>query len=282
MFEGDRRFQIVVRLSDAERNNVEVLKNLPVALPETTPGAGATMVPLRQLAEFPVFRRPESDQPGQRQAARRRDGERARSRHGLSRRRGASQNIRTGEAAARILAGLGRAIREPRLGAAKAPRRRAGLLCPDIFVAAGLARVSTGRAAGFQRGAAGAHRRRIFPVAARYDIFDFVGGRVHRLVGCRSAQRPGDADLHPAIDRRGRAACTRGHLSRDAHAPATGGHDRAGRLAGLRADGGCDRHRRRGAEAAGDRRHRRPDQHDVVDPAGSAGALRTFLRNSNW
>ena len=52
VFEGDRRFQIVVRLSDVERNNIEVLKNLPVALPETTPGAGATMVPLRQFASF--------------------------------------------------------------------------------------------------------------------------------------------------------------------------------------------------------------------------------------
>jgi cobalt-zinc-cadmium resistance protein CzcA len=52
VFEGDRRFQIVVRLSDAERNNVEALKNLPVALPETAAGAGATMVPLRQFATF--------------------------------------------------------------------------------------------------------------------------------------------------------------------------------------------------------------------------------------
>jgi heavy metal efflux system protein len=52
VFEGDRRFQIVVRLPDAERNNVEILKNLPVALPETTPGLGATMIPLRQLASF--------------------------------------------------------------------------------------------------------------------------------------------------------------------------------------------------------------------------------------
>jgi heavy metal efflux system protein len=52
VFEGDRRFQIVVRLSDAERNDVEVLKNLPIALPETTPGTGATMIPLRQLAGF--------------------------------------------------------------------------------------------------------------------------------------------------------------------------------------------------------------------------------------
>lgn len=52
VFEGDRRFEIVVRLSDAERNNVEVLKNLPVALPEATPGMGATMAPLRQFASF--------------------------------------------------------------------------------------------------------------------------------------------------------------------------------------------------------------------------------------
>ena len=32
VFEGDRRFQIVVRLSDAERNNIEALKRLPVTL----------------------------------------------------------------------------------------------------------------------------------------------------------------------------------------------------------------------------------------------------------
>ena len=52
VFEGDRRFQIVVRLSDRERNNIETLKNLPVALPETSPGANAATIPLRQLATF--------------------------------------------------------------------------------------------------------------------------------------------------------------------------------------------------------------------------------------
>ena len=52
VFKGDRRFQIVVRLSDTERDNIEVLKNLPVGLPESTPGGGATMVPLRQFASF--------------------------------------------------------------------------------------------------------------------------------------------------------------------------------------------------------------------------------------
>ena len=58
VFEGDRRFQIVVRLSDADRNNLETIKNLPVALPETTPGAGAAMIPLRQLATFRISEGP--------------------------------------------------------------------------------------------------------------------------------------------------------------------------------------------------------------------------------
>jgi cobalt-zinc-cadmium resistance protein CzcA len=52
VFEGDRRFQIVVRLSDAERNDVETLKRLPVTLPEANPGASAATLPLSQLASF--------------------------------------------------------------------------------------------------------------------------------------------------------------------------------------------------------------------------------------
>jgi cobalt-zinc-cadmium resistance protein CzcA len=56
VFEGDRRFQIVVRLSDVERNNIEVLKNLPVPLPgalaHAGEGAAAATLPLRVLADF--------------------------------------------------------------------------------------------------------------------------------------------------------------------------------------------------------------------------------------
>ena len=56
VFEGDRRFQIVVRLSDVERNNIEVLKNLPVPLPgaltHAGEGAAVTALPLRVLADF--------------------------------------------------------------------------------------------------------------------------------------------------------------------------------------------------------------------------------------
>jgi cobalt-zinc-cadmium resistance protein CzcA len=60
VFEGDRRFQIVVRLSDTERNDIETLKNLPVTLPRPPQagegreggGAAAATIPLRQLAAF--------------------------------------------------------------------------------------------------------------------------------------------------------------------------------------------------------------------------------------
>jgi len=52
VFEGDRRFQIVVRLSDVDRNNIEVLKNLPVTLPTHTGDGVAATLPLRVLAEF--------------------------------------------------------------------------------------------------------------------------------------------------------------------------------------------------------------------------------------
>ena len=51
VFEGDRRFQIIVRLRDSVRSDIGALKNLPVSLP----GAGrdgAATIPLRQVASF--------------------------------------------------------------------------------------------------------------------------------------------------------------------------------------------------------------------------------------
>jgi heavy metal efflux system protein len=58
VFEGDRRFQIIVRLPDALRNDIEALKNLPVSLPATRPGALTATVPLRQLASFHLMEGP--------------------------------------------------------------------------------------------------------------------------------------------------------------------------------------------------------------------------------
>jgi cobalt-zinc-cadmium resistance protein CzcA len=50
VFEGDRTFEIVVRLPETIRGDLDALKNLPVALPST--GATAATVPLGQLAAF--------------------------------------------------------------------------------------------------------------------------------------------------------------------------------------------------------------------------------------
>ena len=51
LFEGDRRFDIVVRLPDAVRDDLEALKNLPVPLPANSSGKAAS-VPLKQVASF--------------------------------------------------------------------------------------------------------------------------------------------------------------------------------------------------------------------------------------
>ena len=54
VFEGDRRFAIIVRLPDAVRSNPEALRNLPVPLPPAAGQATPATVPLRQLATFKV------------------------------------------------------------------------------------------------------------------------------------------------------------------------------------------------------------------------------------
>jgi cobalt-zinc-cadmium resistance protein CzcA len=46
IFEGDRRFEVVVRLEEVHRQNVDVIRRLPVALP----GGGA--IPLREVADI--------------------------------------------------------------------------------------------------------------------------------------------------------------------------------------------------------------------------------------
>ena len=52
VFEGDRRFQIVVRLSDTLRNDIASLENLPVPLPHARADTAAPTVPLSAVASF--------------------------------------------------------------------------------------------------------------------------------------------------------------------------------------------------------------------------------------
>jgi cobalt-zinc-cadmium resistance protein CzcA len=56
IFEGDRRFDIVVRLPEAIRTDLEALKSLPVPLPRSGAAAedGAEFVPLSEVAHFDI------------------------------------------------------------------------------------------------------------------------------------------------------------------------------------------------------------------------------------
>lgn len=51
LFEGDRRFEVVVRLPDAQRDDIEALGAIPVMLP-AEPGQTARSIPLREVARF--------------------------------------------------------------------------------------------------------------------------------------------------------------------------------------------------------------------------------------
>jgi len=56
IFEGDRSFEIVVRLPEAIRGDLDALKNLPVSLPQAGPTPAT--VPLGQLATFQISEGP--------------------------------------------------------------------------------------------------------------------------------------------------------------------------------------------------------------------------------
>jgi heavy metal efflux system protein len=58
VFEGDRRFPIVIRLNDDVRENVEALKHLPVPLPASAEGGRAPAVLLEQVAKFELTEGP--------------------------------------------------------------------------------------------------------------------------------------------------------------------------------------------------------------------------------
>lgn len=51
IFEGDRRFPVVVRLPDALREDIDALQNLPVPTPNES-GNGTSFIPLKQVAAF--------------------------------------------------------------------------------------------------------------------------------------------------------------------------------------------------------------------------------------
>ena len=132
MFEGDRRFPIVVRLNDEVRENLEALKNLPVPLPPSAQTGRSPAVLLKQVARFEL-----SEGPNQisRENGKRRvvvtANVRGRDIASLVDRSSEEGRAR-GSTAGGLLANLGRPVRESRGRAAAPDDRRAGLLLPDL------------------------------------------------------------------------------------------------------------------------------------------------------
>jgi len=58
VYEGDRYFDIVVRLGEAARSDIDALKDLPVALPSNAAGQSAGSIPLSQVARFRLIEGP--------------------------------------------------------------------------------------------------------------------------------------------------------------------------------------------------------------------------------
>jgi cobalt-zinc-cadmium resistance protein CzcA len=54
VFEGDRRFEVVVRLPEHIRSSLEALQDIPVPLPQGGGRAGAATIPLKEVARFAV------------------------------------------------------------------------------------------------------------------------------------------------------------------------------------------------------------------------------------
>ncbi len=202
IFEGDRSFEIVVRLPETIRGNLDALKNLPVSLPQAGASVPVT-VPLGQLATFKI-----SEGPNQI------------SRENGKRRVVVTANVRDRDIAAVVSdarAQIESQVTLPpgywitwggqyeNLAAARArlSHRCAGMLSSDLPVADERARHRARRADRLQRRAARAHGRRRRALAARHAVLGLGSGRFHRPVGHRRAQRAGDADLHQATDGEG-------------------------------------------------------------------------------
>jgi cobalt-zinc-cadmium resistance protein CzcA len=58
VYEGDRSFDIMVRLPENVRSDLEALSNLPVALPKATPTAPVQSLPLNRVAQFSFMEGP--------------------------------------------------------------------------------------------------------------------------------------------------------------------------------------------------------------------------------
>ena len=260
IFEGQKRFALQVRFPADVRKDLETLRRIKIS------DAQGRQIPVEQLAELSIEQGPLQIF---RQKIRRRHliECNVRGRDVASFVAEAQQRIaERGGPAPRLLAPLGRPVREPGLGLATAGDRGAAGAGADLHPA--VLDVQLGQAGGpdLPGRADGGDRRHLRPGIAGDAVLDLGGGGLHRIVRRGGAQRPGAGQLcraHPRGRRRPRGGRLRG---REGTAP-TGSHHGSGRQPGLPAHGDGDQRRRGGPAPAGDGGHRRPGQ---LDPAHAA------------
>jgi cobalt-zinc-cadmium resistance protein CzcA len=238
ILEGDRRFDVVVRLDEQRRNDPAVMGQLPV-MPEGAP-PGTAAIPLSTLARFDAAEGPNqiSRENGKRRIVVQANV-RGRDLGGFVA-EAKDRRARRGPASRRLMARLGRPVREPGAGLGAPGGDRAGRLPGDHHPALLRPGLGGGGGPGLRLRAPGPGRRRGGPGAARHAVLDLGRRRLHRGVGRRDLERTGaDAEHQAAIGPRARAGRGGGH--RHGQPPSGGPDHRPGRHARLPAHGG--RHR---------------------------------------
>ena len=194
VFEGDRRFDVVVRLEDATRDDFDQLGALPIVLE-----SGVT-VPLRTLADFQVV-----DGLAE---VRREQGRRLVivSANVRERDLGSRRRLRERRIAGRLLHRMGRTIPEPPGRAGKARPRRSGLLRAGAAAPVHGARRMGASAGGVQRDPDGAGRRGLRACPTGDAVLGVGRSGVHRPIGGRGIEWPRDDDRDTPAPRQGNAS----------------------------------------------------------------------------
>ncbi len=275
IFEGDRSFEIIVRLPESVRADLEALSNLPVALPKATPNAPVQTVALNRVAKFSFAEGPNQI-----------------SRENGKRRIVVTANVRGRDLGSVVEEAQQRVARNVKLPAGywitwggqsenlAAARQRLAIVVPACFVMIFLLLLS----------AMGSARDALLvfsavPLALTGGVFALwlrgMPFSISAAVGFIALS--GVAVLNGLVmlsyirqlREQGMPLGSRHREGRTDAVPARH-HDGARGLARFPADGVFIGHRRRGAEAVCHSRHRRPDQRHAADACGAARALRTL------
>lgn len=198
MFEGDRRFPVIVRLPEEIRRKVDEIGRLRIPL-SADGGGGARLRACAGRRQGRDDHRAEPDQPRRRQAPRRRDCQRPGPRPWQLRGGTAREGRSRRRTAGRLLDQLWRHVRATDLRCGTSAAGGSGGAAADLRSALWLVPVVQGRGDRLFGGAAGAHRWGRGAVAARSSSVHFRRSWLHRTVRGRGTQRRCDAELHPHL-----------------------------------------------------------------------------------